>query len=622
MKNSKILSFILTVLFLLQIFASVQTVLAADADVAFADGVYVEYDSNTRIVSVNGSFNNYADYQNVTVLAVKQGSNLNKLEIEDIYYVKQYGTVDGHFEFDFKLSKGRDFGTDVYLGGTNVTTPFSASFYSDMVLVDSIDIDVNSVTATAFMRNMTDEEKSAVMLLAQYGTDSLLLDVKKETKTIPANTVTPVSCTVCGSVLNDGAKTLRCYVWCDEDNIMPLALPEEVRIYSGSFKILAVGNSFSEDATAYLYQIAANYGIKNIIVGNLYYGGCSLQMHWNWAANNSSPYTYYKNTSGTFTSSNSSLLNALTDEDWDIIVMQQVSGLSGKPDSYEPYLTNLKNFIMENKTNPDAKLAWHMTWAYQGNSTHSDFAKYNNNQMTMYNAIVDTVNEKIVPDDDFEYIIPSGTSIQNMRTSYVGDNLTRDGFHMSIPLGRYITGLTWFKTFTGASLNTITYAPSGVDNVDKAAAKEAVDNAYKNPFGVTNSTYATNEMDLSNYEEMNYNITLKSYYNSSGEGSTRNIGTDDFHSRFASTDIFSKTDLPVGSIIAVNAGYQYRPEGWTALGTNTSPRPDNVTTKYVEVTDAWWGSYNYRAFNISKTGGGSIADTETVKSNFKIYIPK
>ena len=32
----------------------------------------------------------------------------------------------------------------------------------------------------------------------------------------------------------------------------------------------------------------------------------------------------------------------------------------------------------------------------------------------------------------------TGTAIQNMRTSYIGDNLTRDGYHLSIPMGSCI----------------------------------------------------------------------------------------------------------------------------------------------------------------------------------------
>ena len=45
-------------------------------------------------------------------------------------------------------------------------------------------------------------------------------------------------------------------------------------------KILAIGNSFSQDATHYLQQIAAADTVDMKVV-NLYIGGCSLERHWN-----------------------------------------------------------------------------------------------------------------------------------------------------------------------------------------------------------------------------------------------------------------------------------------------------------------------------------------------------
>src|SRR5690625_7172324 len=45
-------------------------------------------------------------------------------------------------------------------------------------------------------------------------------------------------------------------------------------------RILAIGNSFSEDAIEnYLHELAAEAGIK-MIIGNMYIGGASLDLHW------------------------------------------------------------------------------------------------------------------------------------------------------------------------------------------------------------------------------------------------------------------------------------------------------------------------------------------------------
>ena len=133
-----------------------------------------------------------------------------------------------------------------------------------------------------------------------------------------------------------------------------------------------------------------------------------------------------------------------------------------------------------------------MTWAYQGNSTHADFSKYGNNQMTMYSAIINTVKEKIKTNTSIDGILPCGTAIQNLRTSYLGDTLTRDGYHLSYTTGRFAAGLTWFRTLTGLSIDELDF--SNVAGLEFVAAdwemlKESVNNAYLNPYEVTQSQY-------------------------------------------------------------------------------------------------------------------------------------
>jgi hypothetical protein len=130
-----------------------------------------------------------------------------------------------------------------------------------------------------------------------------------------------------------------------------------------------------------------------------------------------------------------------------------------------------------------------MTWAYQTGSTHPDFVRYSNNQLTMYNAIISAVGEKILTRDDIEDVIPSGTAIQNLRTSFIGDTLTRDGYHLSYDLGRYTAGLTWFMKITHFSIDDIEYKPEGITDSEFLAIKEAVINAVFHPYEITNSLY-------------------------------------------------------------------------------------------------------------------------------------
>ena len=305
------------------------------------------------------------------------------------------------------------------------------------------------------------------------------------------------------------------FIITDDENYVPddASLGIADAVPERTLRVLAIGNSFTDDSYAHLYKTAQDYGVQDIAIGSLIIGGTSLHDHWTNASSGNASYAYYKNTIGVAQrANNKTLLEGLTDEDWDVIVIQQVSSDSGQPDTYNTDLTNLIAYIKEHKTNPNAKIAWHMTWAYQSDSTHGGFAKYDNDQMTMYNAIVDTVQEKIVTNPDIEIIIPTGTAIQNVRTSYIGDTLTRDGYHLSLNLGRYIASAAWVKALTGLSADSLSYVPNSTEIPVKylPIIKEAVENAYRTPFSVTESRYAAEPEIVST-------VTARHFTNTEGQ---------------------------------------------------------------------------------------------------------
>ena len=436
-------------------------------------------------------------------------------------------------------------------------------------------------------------------------------------------------------------------------------------------RILAIGNSFSVDAMQYLYGILEDAGYEEIVLGNIYKGGCSLEQHSSRFENdNGSDYTYYKNTSGEWTETEGCFpRKVLQEEEWDYITMQQVSGKSGMADTYEPYLSALLEIV--SLYCPDASLVWHMTWAYQSNSTHGDFKNYGSDQMTMYNAIVSTVQNTVLSKGVFAKVIPNGTAVQNLRTSYIGDNLTRDGYHMSYDKGRYLTALTFAKALTGCDLSVVDYTPSNYSysQQDILAMKEAADNACKSPYSVTASVYppqqtpgdneqegdesgddvpvenpfesvlSANGKDIDDYEALDLGLIKFAYYNSSEDATDpdkvymASTASGITYNKYVATRIFTKSEIPSGSLVVVLNGYQYRPEGWTSLdvlnGTGSGKsgigRPGNVTAAgLVEVNETWWGSWNYRAFNLAKTSTPVLNGTtvEEVCNSFAIFVPK
>lgn len=264
----------------------------------------------------------------------------------------------------------------------------------------------------------------------------------------------------------------------DNGSKAPAMLPNTVRL-------LAIGNSFSEDAVEqYLYELAKAEGVE-LIIGNMYIGGCTIATHVANTRNDAPAYQYRKIVDGVKTNrAGVKLSEALTDEAWDFVSLQQASPNSGQYNTYAAGLPVLVEYVKSTLRGNGYKLVLHQTWAYAQNSTHSGFANYGNDQMTMYHAIVDAIS-KAVDLVDIGTIIPSGTAIQNGRTTYVGDNFTRDGYHLN-DMGRYTAACTWMETLTGKNMAGNNWYPSSsLTQAQAELAKHAAHYAVANPEEIT-----------------------------------------------------------------------------------------------------------------------------------------
>lgn len=250
-------------------------------------------------------------------------------------------------------------------------------------------------------------------------------------------------------------------------------------------RILAIGNSFSQDAVEqYLNELAEAEGISTII-GNMFIGGCSLERHVKNARDNAPAYAYRKiGTDGKKREKGKmSLETVLADEDWDYVSLQQASPFSGMYETYEASLPELIEYVKA-RLPKKTKLMLHQTWAYASTSRHSGFKNYNCNQLTMYQAIADAV-KKAAKANKIKIVIPSGTAIQNARTSFIGDHLNRDGYHLDVKIGRYTAACTWFERIFKHNVVGNPYTPEGLDEARKAVAQKAAHAAVKHPYKVT-----------------------------------------------------------------------------------------------------------------------------------------
>jgi hypothetical protein len=267
----------------------------------------------------------------------------------------------------------------------------------------------------------------------------------------------------------------------------------------GTLRILAIGNSFSDDGTEYLPALLENLNVENVEVARLYVGGCTLEQHVNFYDNSEAAYKFYRSKAGenkwVENPEKVTMQYALAMGEWDIITMQQASGFSGMYDSYTPYLGRLIEAVK--KAQPQAELVWHMTWSYSSDSNHKHYKHYNNDQQQMNSAIDNCLHTLLAEFDEIERIVPSGTAVKSLRKSAINNypkDLTRDGFHMGHGAGRYALACTWYETlvepYTGKSMmgNTLRVCGGLVSVSDIVAlyCQKAAKMAAKHPFKVSN----------------------------------------------------------------------------------------------------------------------------------------
>ncbi len=199
--------------------------------------------------------------------------------------------------------------------------------------------------------------------------------------------------------------------------LLPLLLAFLVANTSAQeLKVLTIGNSFADNLTAFLPEIAAAAN-KPLVLARANIGGCSFERHARHLAaalkdpNDTSDETRaYKNNPAYNLPGRKkvTLVEALTAQPWDIITIQQASPLSFKPETYEPYASEVIAAVR--KFAPTAIILVHQTWAWR-----EDDARFKDGftQQKMFDDLVAAYRR--LADRHKLRTIPSGTAIQNAR---------------------------------------------------------------------------------------------------------------------------------------------------------------------------------------------------------------
>jgi type 1 glutamine amidotransferase len=279
-------------------------------------------------------------------------------------------------------------------------------------------------------------------------------------------------------------------------------------------KLLTIGNSFAGNSTAYLAELAASAGVEiTILPVNL--GGCSLSRHARhlraYKADPIDPEGRpYSDRANNPDKPNYSLVEALQSERWDVVTLQQFSADSYKPETYQPYATELIEAVRQHA--PKAKILVHQTWAYRAD--HPFFADGELTQQKMFERLRAAYDELAegyglgmlpvaeayqiaratpmwrfaFPDRDFNYERPPAGTLPDQTGSLIAGwawrtnretgvkRFTLDAKHANAA-GRYLGASVFYEVLSSRSALDLSWRPEDLTKAQAASLRQAAHQA-------------------------------------------------------------------------------------------------------------------------------------------------
>lgn len=291
---------------------------------------------------------------------------------------------------------------------------------------------------------------------------------------------------------------------------VPTQSPEEEK----ALKILVIGNSHSNDTFWLLHEVFRDQlPEQELVLGALYYSGCTVSKHVQFATEKQNAYSFHRNDSGSWeTTKDANIDTALCNQAWDIILFQ-----GGRGDTAKEYnLTGrraLEQIVSERVRQP-YKMMWQITWPSPSDPTF--FApeypvqppsgwveylqsSYDHDPFKQFDAMIKPAQEYLLKDDTYEKVICAGAGVMHAHSAQGVPQLElwRDYTHLS-DYGRLITAYCFYTQLTGnpvtqvgidvipASLRQTHFRDQGdliiteeMKQVILAAAKQALEDPWK-----------------------------------------------------------------------------------------------------------------------------------------------
>jgi len=272
--------------------------------------------------------------------------------------------------------------------------------------------------------------------------------------------------------------------------------PTQTTTAGKTVRVLTIGNSFSQNATRYLGDLAKASG-DTLILRGANVGGASMELHWSKAeAFEKDP----KNPAGLY--SGKGLRELLAADRWDYVTIQQASIKSHDIANYRPFAAQLAEYVKRHA--PQAELFVHQTWEYRSDDprftkpsgkpaepkTHVEMYR---GLADAYTAIADELGVRRLPVGDAFHLAgrdemrgfrppakpfdpktaKPGEVPEQKHSLHVGwiwrkpktggkPTLGMDGHHAN-QAGEYLGACVWYERLFGRDVTANGFVPRGLD---------------------------------------------------------------------------------------------------------------------------------------------------------------
>ncbi len=278
-------------------------------------------------------------------------------------------------------------------------------------------------------------------------------------------------------------------------------------------RVLAIGNSHTDDTLEYLSEIGAADGIAVYAV-NMYKGGASIKQHWE-RMNGVDVYTRKEkmpdNTNKK--TENSSFADCIATDGgkWDYVTLHQRSSYAPYFERFwteeAPYITDIASHVRE--VCPDAEFLMHGCWTVYTDKIEKDYETYKPiveglQKEQYFTAVFEAAKANYLKAAETvgnpNRVIPANEALHLAVTKYgiaeYEDNantsdesykpearaLFMDGSaHLTYDYGRVLAALTWYEYLTGMDVRQNTYKHPNVPEADMALLREIAHEACSLP---------------------------------------------------------------------------------------------------------------------------------------------